>query len=61
MRKWRAQLSKRVGEAIFLSAQKDYVTGDLRRKSPLMLVTYGFAAIVLATPFVVLAAGLILA
>lgn len=61
MKKWRKNLNKRVGEAVFLAAQKDYVTGDIRRKTSLTWFTYVLAGLVLATPFCMLAAGIALA
>ena len=61
MRKWRTALNKRIGERIFLGAQRDYVTGELRQRSAVLTGTYVLAALVLATPWVVIAGGLVLA
>ena len=57
---WRARLNKRVGEAIFLAAQRDYVTGDLQRVTPATWVAHVIAALILTTPVLMLGAGLML-
>ncbi|KMW58246.1 peptidase M48, Ste24p [Candidatus Rhodobacter oscarellae] len=61
MRSWRKELNKRLAERIFLDAQRDYLTGELNRRSAVRLVTYALAAIVLLSPYLVLAAALALA
>ena len=58
MRKWREDLNKRVGESIFLGAQKDYVTGELSGKSALTWLAYVISAIILATPIAMILGGL---
>ena len=60
MRTWRKKLNQKLGERIFLSAQKDYLTGDLRRQSRLLTVTYVLAGLVLATPILCILAGVAL-
>ena len=60
MRTWRKKLNQSLGERIFLSAQKDYLTGDLKRQSRLLTVTYVLAGLVLATPILCILAGVAL-
>ena len=60
MRTWRKKLNRRLAEQIFLSAQKDYLTGDLQRQSRLLKVTYLLAGLVLATPILCILAAVAL-
>ena len=60
MRTWRKKLNRKLAERIFLSAQKDYLTGDLQRQSRLLKVTYLLAGLVLATPILCILVGVAL-
>ncbi len=60
MREWRNKLNQRLAEGIFLTAQKDYLTGDLQQQTPLSVVTNVLASVVLATPILCILAGVAL-
>ena len=41
------RLDRRLGEALFLRAHKDFVQDDMRRRTPVLMAAYALAGLVL--------------